>query len=192
MSADQEGREAASASIRCPFCEGEISPTAQKCRHCGEWVKRAAPAPPAPYVPPPPPAPPPAYREPGPVAARPHPAAAPIQAVVVPARPAAAPAQPAMAPYPMAGAQSHAVATVNVTMPESNTFAVVTLIFYLFIYPIGFLLNLVGLLTGPRRGCFLSLLLFFVVLPVALILIALHQGTTFGVSWLDELLRKLR
>ena len=24
----------------CPFCEAEITPTAQKCRHCGEWVSR--------------------------------------------------------------------------------------------------------------------------------------------------------
>ena len=24
--------------VACPFCEGEISPTAKKCRHCGEWV----------------------------------------------------------------------------------------------------------------------------------------------------------
>jgi hypothetical protein len=24
---------------RCQFCEGEISQTARKCRHCGEWVR---------------------------------------------------------------------------------------------------------------------------------------------------------
>ncbi len=24
----------------CPFCEAEISATAKKCRHCGEWVQR--------------------------------------------------------------------------------------------------------------------------------------------------------
>jgi TM2 domain-containing membrane protein YozV len=24
----------------CPFCESEISATAKKCRHCGEWVSR--------------------------------------------------------------------------------------------------------------------------------------------------------
>ena len=24
----------------CPFCESGITPTAQKCRHCGEWVSR--------------------------------------------------------------------------------------------------------------------------------------------------------
>ena len=25
--------------IPCPFCDGEISTTAKKCRHCGEWVR---------------------------------------------------------------------------------------------------------------------------------------------------------
>jgi hypothetical protein len=25
-------------NIRCPYCEGEISKTAKKCCHCGEWI----------------------------------------------------------------------------------------------------------------------------------------------------------
>ena len=24
--------------IRCKFCDGEITATAQKCKHCGEWL----------------------------------------------------------------------------------------------------------------------------------------------------------
>ena len=24
----------------CPFCEGEVTPSAQKCRHCSEWISR--------------------------------------------------------------------------------------------------------------------------------------------------------
>lgn len=24
----------------CPLCEAEITPTAMKCRHCGEWISR--------------------------------------------------------------------------------------------------------------------------------------------------------
>lgn len=24
----------------CPFCESEVTPTAKKCRHCGEWISR--------------------------------------------------------------------------------------------------------------------------------------------------------
>lgn len=35
----------------CPFCEGGVSATAQKCRHCGEWLPPAAPEPePAPVA----------------------------------------------------------------------------------------------------------------------------------------------
>ena len=26
--------------ILCPYCEGEISATARKCRHCGEWINK--------------------------------------------------------------------------------------------------------------------------------------------------------
>ena len=29
-----------SETVPCPLCEGEISLTARKCRHCGEWVSR--------------------------------------------------------------------------------------------------------------------------------------------------------
>ena len=29
-----------SETVSCPFCEAEIPETAQKCRHCGEWVSR--------------------------------------------------------------------------------------------------------------------------------------------------------
>lgn len=25
-------------NMQCPFCNGEISPEAKKCKHCGEWV----------------------------------------------------------------------------------------------------------------------------------------------------------
>jgi ribosomal protein L40E len=27
----------------CPFCEGEVSASATKCRHCGEWLDRERP-----------------------------------------------------------------------------------------------------------------------------------------------------
>jgi TM2 domain-containing membrane protein YozV len=29
-----------SEEMNCPFCESEITSTAKKCRHCGEWVSR--------------------------------------------------------------------------------------------------------------------------------------------------------
>jgi hypothetical protein len=66
--------------------------------------------------------------------------------------------------------------SVQVRQPESPTFAVVTLLLYIFVYPIGLLLNFVGLLTGPRRGCFVSLLLFFVVLPVLVVFLLAAMG----------------
>ena len=25
----------------CPYCEGDVSSTARKCKHCGEWLKEA-------------------------------------------------------------------------------------------------------------------------------------------------------
>ena len=28
-------------TVVCPFCESDISPTAKKCSHCGEWVSRS-------------------------------------------------------------------------------------------------------------------------------------------------------
>lgn len=33
-------RSAGPAMVMCPFCESAITITAQKCRHCGEWVAR--------------------------------------------------------------------------------------------------------------------------------------------------------
>lgn len=32
--------EETSGAVQCPFCEAGISPTARKCRFCGEWVAR--------------------------------------------------------------------------------------------------------------------------------------------------------
>lgn len=29
-----------SDTVSCPFCQAEIPDSAQKCRHCGEWVSR--------------------------------------------------------------------------------------------------------------------------------------------------------
>ena len=66
--------------------------------------------------------------------------------------------------------------TQQVVMKESNTFAVISLLSYIFVWPIGFLLNLVGLLTGPSRGCFIQLLIFFVVIPVIGYIILISMG----------------
>ena len=58
--------------------------------------------------------------------------------------------------------------TVNVNKEESVAFAVVTLLFYIFLFPVGLLLNLVGLITGPKKGCFGMMILLFIVLPIVL------------------------
>jgi len=59
---------------------------------------------------------------------------------------------------------------------------VVTLLFYVFsvllaiLYPIGAILNIIGLITGPRRGCFGALLVFFILIPLALVLAEANLG----------------
>lgn len=102
------------------------------------------------------------------------------------------PVSPPSAPRPVAPAPARPAAhpsqvTVNVNREESVAFAVVTLLLYIFLYPVGFLLNLVGLITGPKRGCFLTLILLFVVLPIVLLLIL----TAAGIPVADEIAREL-
>ena len=47
------------------------------------------------------------------------------------------------------------------------------------------ILNFVGLLTGPRRGCFASMLLVFVVLPIVLLVIL----TIAGIPVIEEIVQ---
>jgi Tfp pilus assembly protein PilE len=61
---------------------------------------------------------------------------------------------------------------VHINQPESVWFAVLTLILWIFIPPVGFILNIVGLFTGPRRGCFL-VMLFPLMILFAIIFIAI-------------------
>lgn len=67
---------------------------------------------------------------------------------------------------------------VSVVVPkqESPTFAVITLLFYIFLYPIGLILNIIGMITGPKQGCFTQLFLLFVIVPIALFVIMLLAG----------------
>ena len=37
---EASSRPAGPAMVVCPFCESAVTITAQKCRHCGEWVAR--------------------------------------------------------------------------------------------------------------------------------------------------------
>jgi hypothetical protein len=70
---------------------------------------------------------------------------------------------------------------------DSPTFAIVTLLLWIFVYPLGFLLNVIGLITGPRRGCFAAMLLVFIVLPVATFLILFAIGVPFVVRLFETM-----
>ena len=45
-------------------------------------------------------------------------------------------------------------------------FPIATLLCYIFLYPIGFILNIVGLFSGEKKGCFWSMLITFFVIPI--------------------------
>lgn len=45
---------------------------------------------------------------------------------------------------------------------------IVSLLAYIFLYPIGLILNIVGLVSGKNKGCFLSLFIVFFVIPLIL------------------------
>lgn len=62
---------------------------------------------------------------------------------------------------------------VTVVMQNDNSivFPLITVIGYLITYPVGLVLNIIGLITGPRKGCFLSLFIVFFLLPLCVILL---------------------
>jgi len=143
---DESGR------ILCPWCEAEISPTARKCRYCGEWVSTSQ--------------------------TEDHPGR----------RASVEQAVESGTPTP----------TVDHIHPESialksgsMTFAVVALIFYLLLFPVGLLLNMVGLFTGPRRGCFAAMFGFFVVLPVGALISLAALGVGVGIPIVDDVITEL-
>lgn len=82
--------------------------------------------------------------------------------------------------------------TIIVKREESVAFAVVTLLFYVFVYPVGLLLNLVGLLTGPRRGCFVAMALLFIFLPLGLMVMIIATGIHVGIPLIDQLFNEIR
>lgn len=82
---------------------------------------------------------------------------------------------------------------VNVTVQreESVLFAVITLICYFFIYPAALILNIVGLLTGPQRGCFWGMFFLFVALPIIVVVALIFAGIpvlAIAMEFLDQLL----
>jgi hypothetical protein len=148
----------------CPFCQSVVPASARKCRHCGEWLEQQAVAGAAASTP----------------ATRPAPA---VQAA------------PRTATAPGVRTAPHGVRPVVVVPPKgSAAFAIVTLVFYLFIitHPIAAIMNLVGIFTGPRRGCFVMLFFVFWILPIAAFLLLIASGVMTGIPEIDEFLDAIR
>ena len=59
-------------------------------------------------------------------------------------------------------------ATAVESPAEDSTFAILTLIMYFLIFPIGGLMNLVGLIAGPHRGAH-ALMFFLIGLPTVVV-----------------------
>lgn len=55
----------------------------------------------------------------------------------------------------------------------SLLFPILTLVFWIVFWPAGLVMNIIGLVTGPRKGCFLAMIIVFVVLFVLAIIAAI-------------------
>ena len=63
---------------------------------------------------------------------------------------------------------------------EDPTLAVLALVFYLLLYPVGLILNLVGLFSGQKTGCHFAMLIVFVGLPLVALAILVALGLFAG------------
>ncbi len=146
--------------MQCRYCEGTIGTSAQKCKHCGEWVSSS-----------------------------------PTQA-----------GRPLHSSVP----QDNSSASVVYERHESAAFAIVVFlmivlgnglglltsvilplsVFFLCVALVGKVLIFVGLLTGPRRGCFFTMFLLFFVVPLALLAAVIYGGLE-GFGFIGELIEEL-
>ncbi len=65
---------------------------------------------------------------------------------------------------------------------DSIIFPVITLICYFFVFPLGLILNIVGLITGPQKGCFVAML---VVVLIPALLLFIFVLSLLGISVLN-------
>ncbi len=163
----------------CPKCNTQIPDSAIVCRSCGNFFSRTDDATQsedygtqkvqANYHQPPPQPPPPPQPEH-------HHYNQPYHYPPPPHYPPNYHHQP---PHP-----NYQPSNVNVVVPknESVAFAVITLILFLFSplgfvsYPFALILTIIGLFTGPKRGCFTSMFIMFFVIPVIIILVLLSTA----------------
>jgi len=85
------------------------------------------------------------------------------------------------APPPYAMQQSNnqvqnVVVNVGGQRDESIAFAIITLICWFLLPPLALILNIIGLFTGPRRGCFFWML-FVIMLPTLILVALILSGT---------------
>jgi hypothetical protein len=144
--------------MNCPHCGSPLADGARFCGNCGSEMPAPRPATPPPVPPPaPPPGPPPAPAYGPPPAYGPAPGYGP---------------PPPQAAYPLPVQQNFYAQPQQQPQEESYAFAVITLILYLVgLYPVGFVCNLVGLFTGPKRGCFVWMaVVYILVVPILLVI----------------------
>ena len=137
-----------SPNRQCPLCGAPVVAGVVKCRSCGEWVQC-------------------------PHCGNARQAAGPMcqwcgQAFAGPT------GVPVSDPRPAPPAPATAIpAAAYMNRRGSPAFAIVTLVLLFFVFPVGLLLTIIGLFTGPRRGCFLAMFLMVVGLFVLSVLLAL-------------------
>ncbi|MBI1388707.1 MAG: hypothetical protein GC154_09700 [bacterium] len=69
--------------------------------------------------------------------------------------------------------------TFVVRSEGSILFPLITLGFYVLFFPIGVILNIVGLFTGPHRGCFFAMIVFLL-FPAFLLFMFIMSVMGFG------------
>ena len=74
---------------------------------------------------------------------------------------------------------------------ESSTFAWLTLVAYFFCWPVAAVMNLIGLLTGPKRGCFLAMFLLLLIPSTICIVIMVILAATGVLADLEQELQRM-